>query len=78
MIEPDDFAVWRESPITQTLFKALRNMAAEAKAKWNADSWEMGFVDERVLADLRATAKVCNDICELTLDEMEEKASVES
>lgn len=74
MIEPDEFANWRDSPITQSLFKALRNMAGESKAKWITDTWDGGVVDERSLADLRATARVCNDICDMTLEELEEKA----
>lgn len=72
-IEPDDFAIWQASPITQALHKALRRIAAEAKQAWIAKTWEGGVCDERVLIDLRATETVALDICDLTLEELEEK-----
>ena len=51
--------------------KALRNMAAESRAAWFTASCDNGNCDEKLLIDLRATAIVALDICEMTLEEME-------
>lgn len=72
-IEPDEFEQWRENPITQQVFKALRLMADEAQLKWEQISWEDGICDQRQLDDLRATARVCDDLCDLSLKDLEEK-----
>lgn len=71
-ITTDDFSQWRDNPITQKVFKALRRKAEEAQRTWLAQSWDGGQVDDVLLADLRATAGICNDICDLTLEELED------
>lgn len=72
MIEPDDFALWHDHPVTRALFEALTRKAEEAKTKWMNASWEGGTVDERLLVDLRATAESWLYIVNMDLAEMEE------
>lgn len=71
--EPDDFTIWQQHPITVKLHAALTRMADEAREHWIAQSWNNGVAYETTLIDLKATARVCTDICEMTLEELEAK-----
>lgn len=72
-IEPDDFEIWLASPVTHAVMDALRIMENEAREKWMALSWVDGVADQNTLIDLRATARICGDLAELTLEELEAK-----
>ncbi len=71
MITADDFDAWRDNPITQAVFKAHLKLAEANKATWLALSWGNGEVDPIRLADLKARAEMCQDMTEITLDELE-------
>lgn len=75
MIEPDDFAIWRDNPITQKVFEHFREYGEDCKAMWDAHSWQGGGTDPKVLYELRGQEHVCQLICNVTLEELEEKAS---
>ena len=57
MIDPEDFAAWREHPVTQAVFAELARMAEDRREMWMAQSWNSGKVDERALAMLRGQAE---------------------
>lgn len=71
VIDADEFSAWRDNNVTQAVFRALDRKVAEAKATWLRASWEAGNCDERVLSDLRARSEICQDIKELTFEELE-------
>lgn len=71
MIDKDDFDAWRDNPVTQAVFKAHLKLAERNKAQWLSASWGAGQVDPISLADLRARAQMCQDMTEITLDELE-------
>lgn len=73
MIEPEDFAAWQASPVTEAVFRALRKIRDDAKAEWVAASWDAGNTDPVLLADLRARAQIVGDLAELTFEELKEK-----
>lgn len=70
--EIEEFEAWRSHPITKRVMQALEAKAAEAKASWIAASWDGGNCDERMRADLHATAETCTYIIELDFQEMED------
>lgn len=70
-IDPEDFAQWRENPITLAVRKAYAAKAQEAKQRWLSMSWDGGQIDPLLLSDLRARSETWEDFCELTLDELE-------
>jgi hypothetical protein len=69
----EDYDSWRDNPVTQAVHEALRRKAEAAKAAWVDASWGSGEVSEVLLADLRATANICNDIRGLRFEELEEE-----
>lgn len=72
-ITREDYESWRDNPVTQAVYEALRRKADAAKTAWVDASWSSGQVSEVLLADLRATANICNDIRGLTFEELEEE-----
>lgn len=52
----DDFAAWRDQPVTQFVMAALTSNADECRDEWLRQSWEAGSADEMVLIGLRERA----------------------
>lgn len=71
MIDKDDFDAWRDNPVTQAVFSAHKKLAEQAKQAWVSASWNGGDLKPELLADLRATARVSEDLVMLTHDELE-------
>lgn len=66
----EDFARWRDDPMTRTVFRALELAHAEQKAQWDAASWGGGVVRgeelERLLLELRVRADAYRALADLT------------
>lgn len=66
----EDFARWREDPMTQTVLGALEMAEAEQKRQWDAASWDGGIVRgedlEKLLQELRVRADAYRALRELT------------
>ncbi len=71
MIDPEEFAIWRDNPITQAVFKALQAKADEAKEAWVTASWERGDLRPEFLADTRASAQSWQYVIDLTAEEVD-------
>lgn len=71
MIDPDDFSAWRDNPISQAHFAAMKQWALDCRERWVRDSWDGAVADPLVLHELRGQAFACEKFAELTLDEME-------
>lgn len=52
----EDFAAWRDQPVTQFVMAALLRNAEECREEWVRQSWDAGFADEKVLTGLRERA----------------------
>src|SRR5690349_7175053 len=50
------FEAWRDHPVTQFVFAALRRAAAEQRAAWTETSWISGEADKNLLSELRTRA----------------------
>lgn len=52
----DEFAMWRESPITRWIMSACRAMADSQKNEWWEVSWKQGQAEPLLLTELRTRA----------------------
>lgn len=73
MITKEDYDAWRDNPVTQAVHEALRRKAEAAKEAWLDASWNSGQTSPELLADLRATANICDDIRGLRFEELEDE-----
>lgn len=65
----EDFARWRDDPMTRLVLKALDAASAAQKAQWNAASWDGGKVRADDLKDLLQELRVRAD-CYAALRDM--------
>lgn len=77
----EDFARWREDPITRMVFQALEAAASAQKAEWDNASWGGGVVraDELkdLLQELRVRADCYRALGELTIDDIMQWLGIE-
>jgi hypothetical protein len=52
----EEFAAWRDHPVTQFVFAAYREQIATCEQSWLAQSWEGGTADQETLNELKARA----------------------
>jgi hypothetical protein len=52
----EEFAAWRDHPVTQFVFAAMRAVAEEQEQSWHDQSWNGGNCDPVELNGLRARA----------------------
>jgi hypothetical protein len=52
----EEFAAWRDHPVTQFVFAAYRAQIETCERSWLAQSWEGGTADQKTLDDLKARA----------------------
>lgn len=65
----DEFAAWREHPVTRWVEKAYEKMAEEQKAAWVEQSWEGGHTDSFELCALRTRADAYKSMSEASLSD---------
>lgn len=67
---PDDFARWRDDPMTRKVLDALQLAEREQKKQWDAASWDGGMARadqlERELLVLRTRADAYASLREMT------------
>lgn len=71
-IEAEDFEQWRAHPVTEAVTRALVKLAERNKEQWMEISWGGGTADQSTLIELKARAEMCQDLSELTVDELNE------
>lgn len=64
-IEAEDFKAWLDNPVTERVWRHLREKQEECKAAWLAVSWEQGKCDPVLLADLKARAEILSDLANI-------------
>lgn len=62
----EDFAAWRDNPVTQYVMRAYSQAAEDAKAKWIAHSWDAGVCEPSELIENRTLAAAYLDMVDLT------------
>lgn len=71
MIDKDDFDLWLANPVTEAVFRMLKQEADGAKEQWVRMSWA-GQIDQLTHQYLRARADTYNSVCELEFKDLEE------
>lgn len=70
----DDFARWREDPITRLVFRALEAAEQAQKDQWTAASWGGGMVRaddlKDMLQELRVRADAYAALREMTVEDV--------
>jgi hypothetical protein len=56
VISRDDFARWRDDPVTRWVFKALASDADAQREAWTKHSWDNGHANPATLLELRTRA----------------------
>ena len=56
MVSEEEYAEWRQNPVTEWVVAAMEKQAAGIKAKWAEAAWSASEVDERTLIDAQARA----------------------
>jgi hypothetical protein len=73
----EEFAAWRDHPVTQFVFVALNAAAGEQRKAWDETSWEGGSADENLLLELRVRADAYNSMQEADYEGFCEWANLE-
>ena len=70
----EDFARWRDDPVTQMVFRAMGFAADAQKERWDAAAWGGGMARAEDLKDmlheLRVRADCYRALQELTFDDL--------
>jgi hypothetical protein len=69
-ISAEEFAAWREDPVTQIIVKSLNDMAEQNKAGWLAASWDRGEADQSMLTELKTRADAYRSLAELSYEDL--------
>jgi hypothetical protein len=64
----EEFLAWRESPVSQWIFKAVKASAQAQKAHWLTESWEGAKADPLLLCELRTRADAYTALEETTYE----------
>lgn len=77
-INPEDFSLWREGPMAEQFFKAVKMWAEDAKEAWVSASWDGGNVDPILHAALKERYLALKQLTEVTAIEIEERLNEQS
>jgi hypothetical protein len=69
-ITRDDFASWRENPVTQWVFAGLAEIADLQRQHWIETSWGQGACLPNLLAELRVRADTAKSIIEVEYERL--------
>lgn len=73
-MQHEDFARWRDDPVTRAVFAALAAAARAQKDQWDAASWGGGTVRpddlSRLLMELRVRADAYRALAEMTFEDL--------
>lgn len=69
-ISAEEFAAWRDDPVTQVVLKAHADMAELQKTAWIAASWEGGNADPLALTALKVRAEAYSAISECSYEDI--------
>lgn len=65
----DEYATWRDNPITAWVMKGVQHYADLQPAQWLAMSWNTGEADVEALARMRTRAESYADLANLSYDD---------
>lgn len=72
-IDPEDFSVWRESPMGEWFFKLVKMGADDARQAWIDASWNGGKVDPILHAALKERCNAYEQLLSISAMDLEER-----
>lgn len=66
----EDFARWRDDPVTRWVLAAHLQAAADQQTTWQKVSWEEGHANPALLQELRVRADAYRAIGEMTYEDV--------
>lgn len=70
--QQEAWAEWQADPRTARFRRFLRAYQEALKAEWTTYSWDQGKADPLVLTDLRARARLLDELADLSMEAVEE------
>lgn len=67
-ISRDDFARWRDDPVTRAVTRAFRLTRDDCEHAWKDASWNNGHANPLLLKELRTRADAYEAIADLTYE----------
>jgi hypothetical protein len=68
-ISEDDFAIWRDNPVTAWVLEGVQRFADLQKSAWADTSWTAGVADQEALDRLRTRADAYDGLATLTYEQ---------
>lgn len=72
MIDNNDFEAWREGIVAEAFYRAIEQLAEQAKEKWVQASWDGRNPDPRLLAECRGMVEAFQTVMKLTVEDINE------
>lgn len=72
-IEAEDFKAWLDNPVTERVWRHLREKKDECQQAWLAASWEQKNCDPLLLADLKARSEILSDLANLEYEDIKDE-----
>jgi hypothetical protein len=69
VISAEEFAIWRDDPVTQGILQTLDLLAEVQKQGWLAASWAGGEANQELLIELRTRAEAYRVFAEGTYED---------
>jgi hypothetical protein len=69
-IEADDFANWREHPVTKAYFERIEAEQARTRSNWQQIAWDQGNLSEREYAYHKARAETLDYMASLAFEDL--------
>lgn len=73
-ISAEEFAAWREDPVTQWVVAELAKASEAQKAAWIEQSWERTDCDPILLTELKTRGDAYSALAEMTYEDLAEIA----
>jgi hypothetical protein len=69
-ISAEEFAAWRDDPVTEVVLKAFDEMALKQREGWLSASWDGDACDPLLLIELKTRADAYRAVCECTFEDI--------
>jgi hypothetical protein len=72
-IDKDDYEAWLANPVTEAFLAVVASLGKDAKARWDAASWDGGKANEPLLVECRTVAGTANYIAGMDYEQFNER-----
>lgn len=68
-VAPEEFAEWRQHPVTEYVFDMMRKWADRQKAEWADLAWTNGEIDPLLLKEAQVRADCYRELPESSIED---------